>query len=173
MTASVLFITLVFRAPGALGARVFGFEGTSLMTDAVAGAGQTGPEDRRPEVRRAAPDEFLSPLTREARALIARVAETLGEPSVRERREVAQPGERQRRLVTSEEGVHDALLLRTLLHDTVCALAHEHRQLGVPPERMLVLLKEMVSDVHSDVDPETRALINDIVSWSVEAYFAA
>lgn len=69
----------------------------------------------------------------------------------------------------------DAHALRAELRTSVGAHARRLRGEGLPPERMLVLLKEAVRDATLAELPSHRAkeLLDDVVRWSVAAYYDA
>jgi hypothetical protein len=65
--------------------------------------------------------------------------------------------------------------LRAELRASVTAYVRHLRDDGVPPERMLVLVKTaMRESTPSELDSqEARTLLEDVVRWSVDAYYAA
>lgn len=62
---------------------------------------------------------------------------------------------------------------RAAARSAVCALVVQLRERGVPPERMLVDVKGVAQAASSGVlDADTaRALVEDVVRWSVEAFY--
>nr|ASV46937.1 hypothetical protein [uncultured bacterium] len=75
----------------------------------------------------------------------------------------------------SERAVEASLALRAQLRASVTAYVRHLRADGAPPERMLVLVKAAVSEsAPPELDPvEAHALMEDVVRWSVEAYYHA
>jgi hypothetical protein len=75
----------------------------------------------------------------------------------------------------SARNVQESADLRELLHASVAAYARRLKAEGQPPERMLVLVKSAVREaVPPELDAvEVRELVEDVVRWSVEAYFEA
>jgi hypothetical protein len=65
--------------------------------------------------------------------------------------------------------------LREQLRASVGAYARRLRTDGVPSERMLVLVKSAVRDATPrELDAiEARELMDEVVRWSIEAYYAA
>jgi hypothetical protein len=47
------------------------------------------------------------------------------------------------------------------------------RALGEPPERTLVVVKTAFSEAAPRQDDNNRAVLEDIVKWVVDAYYAA
>jgi hypothetical protein len=107
------------------------------------------------------------PLVREATDLLHRAVLAIGE---------AKEHKPQReRVVWTDSLIGDEQLLRDKLRDTVAAIAGLERAKGVPPEKVLMLLKGLVIDADAeklDVG-EARSLTNDVVRWGIEAYYAA
>lgn len=69
-----------------------------------------------------------------------------------------------------DETASDLLALRALARAAATAYARQLRGEGLPPERMLVLVKEATS--HPGFPGfGAQQLTNDIVRWSIEAYF--
>jgi len=66
------------------------------------------------------------------------------------------------------DGMRDTAPLRAAVREFVTDLRHA----GVPPERMLVLIKEVVLQVTETQGPEAHTLIDLVVGWSIEWYFA-
>ncbi len=75
----------------------------------------------------------------------------------------------------SERALDASLALRAQLRASVTAYVRHLKADGAAPERMLVLVKAAVSEsTPPELDPaETRALMEDVVRWSVEAYYHA
>jgi hypothetical protein len=69
-----------------------------------------------------------------------------------------------------EHEVADIRALRSDVRGAAAAYARRLRDEGVTPERMLVLVKATTDSVRTGLG--VRELTNDIVRWSIEAYFA-
>ena len=69
-----------------------------------------------------------------------------------------------------DDEVADVQALRAMVRGAATAYAQRLRDEGVTPERMLILVKA-TTDV-SRAGLGVRELTNDIVRWSIEAYFA-
>ena len=112
-------------------------------------------------------DGSSQPLVREASALIHRAVQAIGE--AKEHKPVRE------RVVWSDTLIGDEMLLRDKLRDTVAAIAGLERARGVPPEKVLMLLKGLVIDADAErLDAgDVRSLTNDVVRWGIEAYYAA
>ena len=65
--------------------------------------------------------------------------------------------------------------LRAELRASVTAYVHHLRADGIPPERMLVLVKATLREsTPPELDAvEARTLMEDVVRWSVDAYYDA
>lgn len=59
------------------------------------------------------------------------------------------------------------------LSASVSRLALLLRALGEPPERALILIKTAFSEAAPRQDDDNRAVLEDIVKWVVDAYYAA
>jgi nucleotide-binding universal stress UspA family protein len=69
-----------------------------------------------------------------------------------------------------DQASNDLLALRALARAAATAYARQLRAEGLPPERMLVLVKQATS--HQGFPGfGAQQLTNDIVRWSIEAYF--
>jgi hypothetical protein len=75
----------------------------------------------------------------------------------------------------SERIVQESVDLREQLRASVSAYARRLRAEGQPSERMLILVKTAVREaVPPELDSvELRELLEDVVRWSVEAYYDA
>jgi len=107
------------------------------------------------------------PLVREATDLLHRAVQAIGE--AKEHKPARE------RVVWTDSLIGDEQMLADKLRDTVSAIAGLERAKGVPPEKVLMLLKGLVIDADAEkLDaPEARSLTNDIVKWGIEAYYAA
>jgi hypothetical protein len=66
-----------------------------------------------------------------------------------------------------------ARTLREQLRDSVRTYAVELRRDDVLPERVIVLMKSAVGDSDALRDQNHRAVLEDVVRWAVDAYYAA
>ncbi|GLC25123.1 hypothetical protein rosag_16360 [Roseisolibacter agri] len=75
----------------------------------------------------------------------------------------------------SEQMLQQSLALRAQLRASVTAYARHLRADGEPPQRMLVLVKSAMREATPpELDPyDARALMEDVVRWSIEAYYHA
>ena len=79
------------------------------------------------------------------------------------------------RTAASERAVQESLALRTQLHASVTAYVRGLKADAIPPERMLALVKSTVLEAtppELDV-AQGRALMEDAVRWSIDAYYGA
>ena len=78
-------------------------------------------------------------------------------------------------LAWQQRAMRDWDALQAALRSSVTAYVRRLHDQQVPPERMLVLVKEAVRDATTtDTDVlEGRALMESVVRWSIEAYYAA
>jgi hypothetical protein len=122
-------------------------------TEATDGIGSRGHLQRTLERARAA-IRTSGELTADSRSVVARSEELVG---------------------VSAQRVQASLALRALLRASVTAYARRLHADGVPPQRMLVLVKTAVREATpAQLDPyEARDLMEDVVRWSVEAYYDA
>ena len=70
----------------------------------------------------------------------------------------------------AEHDYQDLRVLRSTVRGAAAAYARRLREEGVSPERMLVLVKATTDAAGPGFG--VRELTNDIVRWSIEAYFA-
>lgn len=79
------------------------------------------------------------------------------------------------RAAASDRAVQESLALRAQLRASVTAYVHRLRADAVPPERMVVLVKEAVLEATPpELDlAQGRALVEDAVRWSIDAYYGA
>ena len=119
--------------------------------------------------------EFRSPLARDARTLLNRVVDTVAKAKSQHARSLESLDQSRERVLWSDQLVGRSVAVRDRLRDTVAALAASERAKGVPPERMLIELKNMVLEVEDDrLDVAlARSLMDDVVRWGIEAYYAA
>jgi len=112
-------------------------------------------------------EEVSSPLVREASVLLHRAVQAIGE--AREHKQ------RRERVVWTDSLIGDQQVLRDKLRDTVAAIAGLERAKGMPPEKVLMLLKGLVLDADAEkLDAgAARSLTDDVVRWGIEAYYAA
>lgn len=120
-------------------------------------------------------DEFRSPLARDARVLLDRVVDAIADAKQHRAQSLELLQQSRERVAWSDTLVDRSLSIRDRLRDSVAALASLERTKGVPPEKMLMLLKGMVLDAEVEkLDVAVaRSLMNDVVRWGIEAYYAA
>jgi hypothetical protein len=63
--------------------------------------------------------------------------------------------------------------LREQLRDSVRTYARELRRDEVLPERVIVLMKSAIGESDEVRDQNHRAVLEDVVRWAVDAYYAA
>ena len=75
----------------------------------------------------------------------------------------------------SDRVLQASTALRAQLRASVTAYVHRLKREGLPPERMLVDVKSAVIEATpSDLEPfERRELMDEVVRWSIEAYYEA
>jgi hypothetical protein len=66
-----------------------------------------------------------------------------------------------------------AQTLREQLRDSVRMYAIELRRDDVLPERVIVLIKSAIGESDPVRDHNHRAVVDDVVRWAVDAYYAA
>ena len=66
-----------------------------------------------------------------------------------------------------------AQALRDQLRDSVRTYARELRRDEVLPERVIVLMKSAIRESDAVRDQNHRAVVEDVVRWAVDAYYAA
>jgi hypothetical protein len=66
-----------------------------------------------------------------------------------------------------------AQALRDQLRDSVTMYAVELRREQVLPERVVVLMKSAIGESDTVRDQNHRAVLDDVVRWAVNAYYAA
>lgn len=113
------------------------------------------------------------------RRTLDRVSHLLADAHSQRTRADALPSRTDAVLSTSQRAVRESEALRTALRlalrDSVTAYVRRLHDEQVPPERMLVLVKEAVREATpagTDV-LEGRELMESVVRWSIEAYYAA
>jgi hypothetical protein len=116
-----------------------------------------------------------SPLVRDARVMLERVVEAMAQTKDLRGRGQHRSHQSREHLAWSDTFFGQSVRVRDELHDKVAALARSQRADGVPPERMVTLLKDLIHDAHADALEwnDARALNDDVVRWGIEAYYAA
>jgi hypothetical protein len=74
---------------------------------------------------------------------------------------------------SSHELLVAAQALRDQLRDSVASYAHVLRAADTMPERVVVLVKSAVVESGPLRDHDHRAVLEDVVRWAVDAYYAA
>ena len=109
------------------------------------------------------------------RLTLDRVSHLMADAMARQTRAEALQSRTEAALSTSQRAVRDSEALRAALRTSVTAYARRLHDEQVPPQRMLVLVKEAVREATpaaADV-LERRELMESVVRWSIEAYYAA
>lgn len=61
------------------------------------------------------------------------------------------------------------------LSDAVSVLVQYLKQRGDPPERVVIEVKQVVRAAYHDarfpLDSDTRRLVNNVITWAIEAYY--
>jgi hypothetical protein len=109
------------------------------------------------------------------RQTLARVHVALAETRAR--------GEQSRLLITrsatllesSEQLLQQSQALRAQLRASITAYVRRLHDDGVPPQRMLILVKDAIREAVPQELPldDSRALIDEVVRWSIDAFYAA
>ena len=109
------------------------------------------------------------------RLTLDRVSHRLIDASTRRARVEALQSGTEAVLSTPPRASRESEALRAALRTSVTAYVRRLHDEQVPPQRMLVLVKEAVREAapaHIDV-LERRDLMESVVRWSIEAYYAA
>ena len=109
------------------------------------------------------------------RLTLDRVSHLLTDARARRVRAEALRSRTEPALLTPDLAVRDSEALQAALRGSVTAYVRRLHDEQVSPERMLVLVKEAVRGATTaDTDVlEGRALMESVVRWSIEAYYAA
>jgi hypothetical protein len=109
------------------------------------------------------------------RLTLDRVSHLLADARSRQTRAEALQSRTDAALATSQRAVHEPAAVEAALRASVTAYVQRLHDEHVPPQRMLVLVKDAVREaVAADTDVlERRALMACVVRWSIEAYYAA
>jgi hypothetical protein len=61
------------------------------------------------------------------------------------------------------------------LSDAVSVLVQYLKRRGDPPERVVIEVKQVVRSAYRDaqfpLDPDTRRLVDNVITWAIEAYY--
>jgi hypothetical protein len=109
------------------------------------------------------------------RLTLGRVSHLLADARSQQTRAEALPSRTDAALATCRSAARDSEALEAALRASVSAYAQRLHGEQVPPQRMLVLVKDAVREaMPADTDVlECRALMACVVRWSIEAYYAA
>jgi len=79
------------------------------------------------------------------------------------------------RVRQAEHIIVETLRLLEQLRDAVAALARVERSNAVPPEKVIVLLEQLVIEADAEWPHPAgpSSLLSEVVRWGVEAYYAA
>jgi hypothetical protein len=142
----------------------------SSESDAILNLESTTPADAdRPPAFPSSPD------VDHARERLASAIANIAATRPRELRSTPSHDQAAERVVTSPGSAEDPSAVRLELRTTVAALARSLRAAGLPPERMLTLVKLEVTEADPDIlrEPMGRLLMSDVVRWSIEAFYSA
>lgn len=110
----------------------------------------------------------------DARALLARTVDVVAEAKAHSRRSYDPVNEAVEHVVWSDYLMGECRLIADQLHRAVDSFATLERGNGVPPERVVTMLKGMITDARADkLGPEARSLVEGVVRWGIEGYYAA
>ena len=79
------------------------------------------------------------------------------------------------RLKMTEQQLVTVAATRAMVRDSVQRYAQLMKALATPPERMLFLVKETLRQQlpHPEYEDETKALVENVVTWCIEAYYVS
>lgn len=108
------------------------------------------------------------------RALLSRAVAAIAmaqEQSIRSARLLSRAHER---LNWAERMLGEARIIDGL-RDAIAALARSERTKGEPPEKVILLLKRLTVQAGGEQlePPDARMLVEDVVRWGIDAYYAA
>lgn len=110
----------------------------------------------------------------DARALVTRTVEAIAEAKAHNRRGEELVNKSLENIVWSDYLLGESRLIADQLQTTIGRVATAERASGTPPEKVLMLLKGMVLDAEADkLGVDARSLIEDVVRWGIESYYAA
>lgn len=82
--------------------------------------------------------------------------------------------EAQERITWADYLVGESERIIAGLRDAVTAFAQAERGKGEPPEKVVAFLKKLTVDAGESLEAsEARSLVDDVVRWGIEAYYAA
>lgn len=116
-----------------------------------------------------------SPLDEVASALLRQAVAAIANSRTQTLRAQALLNESHEILVWTDHSVGESRQLREQLRNAVAAIAGRERKKGAPPEKVVTLLKGLTLNASADQleSCDTRSLIEDVVRWGIEAYYAA
>jgi hypothetical protein len=116
-----------------------------------------------------------SQLVSDARALLGRAVEAIAQAREHKQRSDEILRTSAEHVVWSDHLIGESRLIAERLHETVATIATQLRTNGAPPEKVLTLLKSFVIDAEADrlEGAVARSLIEDVVRWGIEGYYAA
>lgn len=114
-------------------------------------------------------------MTDSARALLRRAVAVIAESEAQHRRGVHLVAQSRERVIWTDQLIGESQRLRDELREAVVAVAQFERTNGGSPEHMLVVLKALVfeADGRRLEGRDTQLLLDDVVHWGIEAYYAA
>lgn len=120
------------------------------------------------------PPTARSRLVVDARALLAHTVEVIAESKAHSRRSEELVNKAFEHMVWSDYLIGDSRIIADQLHRAIGCIATAERDNGAPPEKVLMLLKGMIVDAKADqLGADARSLVEDVVRWGIESYYAA
>jgi len=124
------------------------------------------PGDRSPGAR--------SRVVLDTRTLLHRTVEAIAQAKAHQRRGDELVFKALEHVVWSDYLLGESRLIADQLHAAVGRIAAIERANGAPPEKVLTLLKSMIIDANADkLGADARSLVDDVVRWGIESYYAA
>lgn len=105
---------------------------------------------------------------------MARTVEVITEAKTHNRRGRELVNKSIEHVVWSDYLMGESRLIADQLHSAVDRVATAERENGAPPEKVVMLLKGLVTDAKADqLGADARSLVEDVVRWGIESYYAA
>ena len=110
----------------------------------------------------------------DARALLSRTVEVIAEAKTHTRRSRELVHKSIEHVVWSDYLMGESQIMADQLHTVVDRIVTAERDNGARPEQVLMLLKGMVADAKAEkLGADARSLVEDVVRWGIESYYAA
>jgi hypothetical protein len=108
----------------------------------------------------------------DARALLARTVETVAESKTQRQRDHQHVHKALEHVVWSDYLMGESRGIADQLHRAIGSVVTVERDNGAPPEKVVTLLKGMITDARADkLGPEAQSLVDDVVRWGIESYY--